>query len=189
MNASEIRKGIVLLYNGAPHRVLEFQHRTPGNLRAFVQARLRNLVSGLATDVRFSSTESVERVTLEQNRMQYLYKEGEEYHFMNMETYEQITLDAEALGDNVYYLMDNTEIEVETYEGKPIGITPAPIIELTVTETQPEMRGATASNSPKPAVCETGLKLTVPPFVKEGERIRVDTATGQYIERVKTTSR
>jgi len=185
MNASEIRKGIVIIYNGAPHRVLEFQHRTPGNLRAFVQARIRNLMSGLATEVRFSSTESIERVTLEQHTMQYLYKEGDDYHFMNTETYEQITLDKEALGDNVYYLVDNTEIEVETYEGKPIGITPAPIIELTVVETQPEMRGATASNSPKPATLETGLVITVPPFVKQGERIRIDTNTGQYIERVR----
>jgi elongation factor P len=185
MNASEIRKGIVLNYNGAPHRVLEFQHRTPGNLRAFVQARLRNLLSGLATDVRFSSTESVERVSLEQHTMQFLYKEGADYHFMNTESYDQITLTAEDLGDNVYYLVDNTEIEVETYEGKPIGIKPAAIIELTVVETQPEMRGATASNSPKPAKLETGLVVSVPPFVKEGERVRVDTSTGQYIERVR----
>lgn len=185
MNASEIRKGIVIIYNGAPHRVLEFQHRTPGNLRAFVQARLRNLLTGVALDTRFSSTESIERVTLEQNKMQYLYKDGDDYHFMNTETFEQITLDDEALGDNVYYLVDNCEIEVETYEGKPIGITPPGVIELTVVETQPEMRGATASNSPKPATLETGLKLNVPPFVKEGERIRVDTSTGQYIERVR----
>jgi len=185
MNASEIRRGIVILYNGAPHRVLEFQHRTPGNLRAFVQARIRNCISGLATEVRFSSTESVERVSLEQHKMQYLYKEGDLYHFMNTETYDQITLDAEALGDNVYYLIDGSEIEVETYEGKPIGITPAPIIELTVVETQPEMRGATASNSPKPAKLETGLVVSVPPFVKEGERIRIDTSTGQYLERVR----
>ena len=185
MNASEIRRGIVIIYNGAPHRVLEFQHRTPGNLRAFVQARIRNLLSGLATEVRFSSTESVERVSLEQHTMQYLYKEGDLYHFMNTENYEQITLDAEALGDNVYYLIDGTEIEVETYDGKPIGITPAPIIELKVVETQPEMRGATASNSPKPATLETGLVVNVPPFVKQGEKIRIDTSTGQYLERVR----
>ncbi len=183
MNASEIRKGIVILYNGTPHRVLEFQHRTPGNLRAFVQARIRNLLTGLATEVRFSSTESIERVSLEQHRMQYLYKEGDDYHFMNTQTYEQITLDAEALGDNIYYLVDNSEIEVETYDGKPIGIKPEAIIELTVVETQPEMRGATASNSPKPATLETGLKLNVPPFVKEGERIRVDTSTGKTLAR------
>jgi elongation factor P len=117
--------------------------------------------------------------------MQYLDKEGDDYHFMNTETYDQITLRADELGDNVYYLVDNTEIEVETYEGKPIGIRPAAIIELTVVETQPEMRGATASNSPKPAKLETGLVVSVPPFVKEGERVRVDTSTGQYIERVR----
>ncbi len=185
MNASEIRKGIVIMYNNAPHRVLEFQHRTPGNLRAFVQARIRNLKTGLATEVRFSSTESIDRVTLEQHKMQYLYKEGDDYHFMNTETYEQIALGAEALGDNIYYLVDGTEIEVETFDGNPIGITPAPIIELTVVETQPEMRGATASNSPKPAKLETGLVVTVPPFVKQGERIRIDTSTGQYLERVR----
>jgi elongation factor P len=185
MNASEIRKGIVIIYNGQLHRVHEFQHRTPGNLRAFVQAKLRNLKTGLSTEARFSSTESIERVTLEQHQMQYLYKEGDDYHFMNMETYEQITLDAEALGDNVYYLVDGSQIEVETYEDKPIGITPPAIIELTVVETQPEMRGATASNSPKPATLETGLVVSVPPFVKQGERIRVDTATGQYLERVR----
>lgn len=185
MNASDIRKGIVILHNGVPHRVLDFQHRTPGNLRAFVQARLRNLLSGLSCEVRYSSTESIDRVTLEQHQMQYLYKEGDDYHFMNTETYEQITLDAEALGDNVYYLVDNTEIEVETYEGKPIGIKPPAIIELTVVDTTPEMKGATASNSPKPATLETGLVVSVPPFVKQGERIRIDTSTGQYLERVR----
>jgi elongation factor P len=185
MNASDIRRGIVIIYNGVPHRVLDFQHRTPGNLRAFVQAKLRNLKSGLSTEARFSSTESIERVTLEQHKMQFLYKEGEDFHFMNTETYEQISLDAEALGDNVYYLVDGTEIEVETFEGRPIGITPPAIIELTLTETQPEIRGATASNSPKPATLETGLVVSVPPFVKQGERIRVDTSTGQYLERVR----
>jgi len=185
MNASEIRRGIVIMYNNAPHRVLEFQHRTPGNLRAFVQARIRNLKTGLATEVRFSSTESVDRVTLEQHKMQYLYKEGDLYHFMNTETYEQITLDAEALGDNIYYLVDGTEIEVETFDGSPIGIEPPAIIELTVVETSPEMRGATAANSPKPATLETGLVVNVPPFVKQGERIRIDTSTGQYLERVR----
>jgi elongation factor P len=185
MNASDIRRGIVIIFNGVPHRVLDFQHRTPGNLRAFVQAKLRNLKSGLSTEARFSSTETIERVTLEQHQMQFLYKQDDEYHFMNTETYEQISLDAEALGDNVYYLVDGTEIEVETYEGRPIGITPPAIIELTVVETQPEMRGATASNSPKPATMETGLIVSVPPFVKQGERIRIDTASGQYLERVR----
>lgn len=185
MNASDIRRGNVIMFNGAPHRVLEFQHRTPGNLRAFVQAKLRNLKSGLSTEARFSSTETIERVQLEQHMMQYLYKEGDEYHFMNTETYDQISLDAEALGDNVYYLVDGIQIEMEMYEGRPIGIEPPGVIELTVVETQPEMKGATASGSPKPAKLETGLVVNVPPFVKEGERVRIDTATGQYLERVR----
>lgn len=185
MNASDIRRGIVIIFNGVPHRVLEFQHRTPGNLRAFVQAKLRNLKSGSSTEARFSSTETIERVSLEQHMMQYLYKEGDDYHFMNTETYDQITLDAEALGDNVYYLVDGIEIEMEMYEGRPIGIEPPGVIELTVVETQPEMKGATASGSPKPAKLETGLVVNVPAFVKEGEKVRVDTATGQYLERVR----
>ncbi|MBI5504401.1 MAG: elongation factor P [Deltaproteobacteria bacterium] len=185
MNASDIRRGNVIMFNGAPHRVLEFQHRTPGNLRAFVQAKLRNLKSGLATEARFSSTENIERVQLEQHMMQYLYKEGDTFHFMNTETYDQIGLDAEALGDNVYYLVDGIQIEMEMYEGRPIGIEPPGVIELTVVETQPEMKGATASGSPKPAKLETGLMITVPAFVKEGERVRIDTSTGQYLERVR----
>jgi len=185
MNASDLRRGTVIIFNGAPHRVLEFQHRTPGNLRAFVQAKLRNLKSGLSTEARFSSTENIERVQLEQHMMQYLYKEGDTYHFMNTETYDQIGLEAEALGDNVYYLVDGIQIEMEMYEGRPIGIEPPGVIELTVVETPPEMKGATASGSPKPAKLETGLMVTVPAFVKEGERVRVDTATGQYLERVR----
>jgi elongation factor P len=135
--------------------------------------------------VRFSSTESIDRVTLEQHDMQYLYREGDDFHFMNTETYEQITLSAEELGDNVYYLIDGTSIEVETFEDRPIGIRPPAIVELTVVETSPEMKGATASNSPKPAKLETGLVVSVPPFVKEGEKVRVDTGTGQYLERVR----
>jgi elongation factor P len=185
MNASEIRRGLVILHNGAPHRVLEFQHRTPGNLRAFVQARLRNLATGLSTEVRYSSTESIERVTLEQHTMRFLYKDGDDYHFMNTETYDQISLDKEALGDNVYYLVDDIEIDLETWEGKPIGIRPPATIDLTVVETTPPLRGATASNSPKPAKLETGLMVTIPSFIEEGTKVRIDTATGEYLERVR----
>lgn len=185
MNASEIRRGLVILHNGAPHRVLDFQHRTPGNLRAFVQVRLRNLSSGLSTEVRYSSTESIERVTLEQHTMRFLYKDGDDYHFMNTETYDQISLDKEALGDNVYYLVDDIEIDLETWEGRPIGIRPPATIDLTVVETTPPLRGATASNSPKPAKLETGLMVTIPSFIEEGTKVRIDTATGEYLERVR----
>jgi len=185
MTAKDIRRGMVILYSNVPHRVLDCQHRTPGNLRAFVQAKLRNIVTGLSTEARFSSTEAVERVTLEQHEMEYLYKDGETHHFMNTADYEQIELDDEGLGDAVNYVVPGCKIRVETYEGRPIGVEVPQVVELAVVETPPEMKGATASNSPKPAKLETGLTVQVPAFVKEGDRVRVDTSTGAYLERVR----
>jgi elongation factor P len=185
MTAKEIRRGMVILYSGTPHRVLDCQHRTPGNLRAFVQAKIRNVVTGLSTEVRFSSTEAVERVTLEQAEMEYLYRDGTTHHFMNTENYEQIEMDDEALGDSVNYLVPGCKISVESYEGRPIGVELPQVVELAVVETPPEMKGATASNSPKPAKLETGLTVQVPPFVKEGDKVRVDTESGAYLERVR----
>jgi len=185
MTAKDVRRGMVILYSGAPHRVLDCQHRTPGNLRAFVQAKIRNLQTGLSTEVRFSSTEAVERVTLEQHEMEYLYADGSTHHFMNTETYEQIELDDEALGDAIHYVVPGCKIRVETYDGRSIGVEVPQVVELKVVETTPEIRGATASNSPKPAKLETGLMVQVPTFVKEGDRVRVDTSTGAYMERVR----
>jgi elongation factor P len=185
MTAKDIRRGMVILYSGTPHRVLDCQHRTPGNLRAFVQAKIRNVESGLSTEVRFSSTEAVERVTLEQNEMEYLYRDGTTHHFMNTGNYEQIEMDDEALGDSVNYLVPGCKIRVETYEGRAIGVELPQVVELTVVETPPEMRGATAANSPKPAKLETGVTVSVPAFVKEGDRVRVDTSNGAYLERVR----
>jgi elongation factor P len=185
MTAKDIRRGMIVLYSGAPHRVLDCQHRTPGNLRAFVQAKLRNVASGLSTEARFSSTETIDRVTLEQNEMEYLYKDGDTHHFMNTDNYEQIELDDEALGDAVNYLIPGCKIRVESYEGRAIGVELPQVVELAVIETPPELRGATASNSPKPAKLETGLTVQVPAFVKEGDRVRVDTQTGDYLERVR----
>ena len=185
MQANDIRRGMIIIYNGAPHRVLDFQHRTPGNLRAFVQAKLRSLKNGSSTEVRFSSTENIERAALEDHEMEYLYSDAELHHFMNTETYDQIALDAEALGSATDYLVPGTKIQVEFFEGQPIGVELPPAIELTVVETQPEMKGATASNSPKPARLETGVTVQVPPFIKEGDRIRVDPAKGVYLERAK----
>src|SRR6185503_7362438 len=179
MNANDIRRGMIIIYNGAPHRVLDFQHRTPGNLRAFVQAKLRSLRNGSSTEVRFSSTENIERATLEDHEMEYLYSDDDLHHFMNTETYDQIALDNEALGDAMNYLTPGTKIQVEFFEGAPIGV------ELTVVETTPELKGATASNSPKPAKLETGVTVSVPPFIKEGDRIRVDPSKGTYLERAK----
>jgi elongation factor P len=185
MQANDIRRGMIIIYNDTPHRVLDFQHRTPGNLRAFVQVKLRNLKTGSSTEVRFSSTEDIERAVLDEHEMEYLYSDGEMHHFMNTETYEQIALDTETLGDAIDYLVPGTKIQVEFFEGQAIGVKLPPAVELTVVETQPELKGATASNSPKPAKLETGVIVQVPPFIKEGDRIRVDPSKGIYLERVK----
>ena len=185
MQANDIRRGMIIIHNGVPHRVMDFQHRTPGNLRAFVQAKLRNLRNGASSEVRFSSTENIERASLEEHEMEFLYSDPDTHHFMNTETYDQISLDSEALGEAINYLVAGTEIQVEFFEGQPMGVELPPAVELTVIETQPEMKGATASNSPKPAKLETGVTVQVPPFIKQGDRIRVDPAKGVYLERAK----
>jgi elongation factor P len=185
IQASHIRRGMTIIYNGQPHKVLDFRHHTPGNLRAMVQTKLRNLKTGSSTEVRFRSTETIERAALEEHEMTYLYNDGATYHFMNTETYEQIGLDEEALGDMVGYLLPETVIKVEFFEGQPIGIEIPGVVELTVVETEPELKGATVSNVNKPAKLETGITIQVPPFIKQGDRIRVDTTDGRYIERAK----
>lgn len=185
MQANDIRRGMIIMYEGVPHLVLDFEHRTPGNLRAFVQVKLRNLKTGSSFEIRFSSTENVERATLDEQEMEYLYTDGELYHFMNTETFEQIALDAEALGDAINYIVPGTKIKVEFFDGQPIGVELPPAVELTVVETVPELKGATVTNSPKPAKLETGITIQVPPFIKEGDRIRVDPHKGTYLERVK----
>src|ERR1044071_10511959 len=185
MNANDIRRGMIIMYNHVPHRVMDFQHRTPGNLRAFVQAKLRNIRSGSSTEVRFSSTENIERAVFEEQEMSYSYSDGDMHYFMNTETYEQVAMDSETLGDAVNYLVDGLTIKVEFFDGSAIGVELPPSVEMTVIETTPELKGATASNSPKPAKLETGVTVQVPPFIKEGERIRVDPAKGVYLERAK----
>jgi elongation factor P len=164
---------------------MDARHHTPGNLRAMMQTKLRNVITGVSLEHRFSATEDVDRATLEQHIYKYLYSDGDMHHFMNEETYEQIELDAEALGDGVNYLIPDLTIQIEFYDGKPIGVDLPPSVELKVVETEPELKGATASNSNKPAKLETGITVQVPPFVREGDLIRVDTAEGKYMERVK----
>lgn len=185
MNANHIRRGNIIIYNGEPHRVVDFQHRTPGNLRAFVQVKLRNIRNGSSLDTRFSATEQVERATLEQHDMEYLYTDGDLFYFMNTETFEQIGLNDEQLGDATGYLKEGLKIEVEFFDGTPIGIELPAVIELKVIETEPELKGATASNSNKPAKLDTGVTIMVPPFIKEGDVVRVDPNEGRYIERAK----
>src|SRR5262247_707920 len=185
IQATQIRKGMVILHNGQPHKVLEFHHHTPGNLRAMVQTKLRNLKSGSSTEHRFRSTDNIERAVLEDHEMTYLYQEGNMYNFMNTETYEQVAISGDDLGDAVNYLLPETVIQVQFYEGSPIGIDIPGVVELTVVETEPEVKGATVSNVGKTAKLETGITIQVPAFIKQGEKIRVDTTEGRYIERAK----
>ncbi len=176
---------MVILHNGALHKVIEFHHHTPGNLRAMVQTKMRNLKTGSTVEHRFRSTDNVERAILEDHEMTYLYHDGGTYYFMNTETYEQIGLTEEDLGDGVGYLLPETVIKVQFYEGTPIGIDIPSVVELTVVETEPEVKGATVSNVGKPARLETGITIQVPAFIKAGDKIRVDTTEGRYIERAK----
>lgn len=183
MKGNDISRGSVIMYNGQPYKVMEFRHHTPGNKRALVQTKLRNLLSGNQTEVRFSATEEIEEADVFFTKATYLYGDNSGYHFMRAETYEEFTIEAETLGDSVYYLQDQMEVDVTEYQGQAIGIVVPPSVILTVVETEPELKAATASNSPKPAKTDTGLTLSVPPFVKEGDRIVVNTVEGSYIKR------
>jgi len=185
ISANDIRKGMVVLFEGTPVKVMDFHHHTPGNLRAMVQTRLRNLLTGSSFEHRFRSNDTWEKVTLEQHKMDYLYSDGSHHHFMNSETYEQVALTEDELGDAAQWLMPNLKIEVEFYNGTPIGVALPASMELAVKECDPFLKGATASNSNKPATLENGVTISVPPFIAEGERIRVNPAEAKYIERVK----
>jgi elongation factor P len=183
IQATKLRPGVVIKHNGELYSIFSVTHRTPGNLRGFVQVRMRSLRSGNMADHRFSSEDRVERAVLDEHEMEYLYQDGDDYHFMNTESYEQIHLNKDTLGDTVQYLTPNLKIQVEFYEGKPIGIELPATVDMEVVETEPSFKGATASNVMKPAKLETGLVVQVPPFVNQGDRIRVNTEEGTYQER------
>jgi len=183
--ATQIRKGMVIVFEGEPCRVVEFRHHTPGNLRAMIQTKLRSLRSGSSFEHRFRSVDTIERAALEQHEMEYLYSDGSHHHFMNTENYEQVALSDAELGDSAQWLSPGLKLQAEFYEGSPIGIDMPPSIELTVTQTEPSLKGATVSNVNKPATLENGVTIQVPPFVNEGDRIRVDPNEGRYIERAR----
>jgi elongation factor P len=183
LQATQLRPGMVVVFNGELHSVFSVNHRTPGNLRGFVQAKMRNLRSGNMTEHRFSSEDRVERAVLEEVEMEYMYDDGEYYYFMNTENFEQMHLTREILGDGLQYLVPQLGVTVEFYEGKPISVELPATVDLTVVETEPGLKGATVSNVTKPAKLETGLVVQVPPFIDQGEKIRVSTADGSYQER------
>jgi elongation factor P len=183
--ATQLRAGMVVMYNNELYRVMNVLHVTPGNWRGMVQTKMRSLRTGNATENRFRSEDKVDRVTLEQHQMEYLYSDGGEFHFMNTENYEQIGLDAEVLGDAVHYLTPNSRIQIEFHETTPMGVSLPKTVDLRVTETAPGLKSATVTNVLKPATTETGLIVQVPNFIGEGDVIRVDTETGAYLSRAK----
>jgi len=174
---------MVVKFNNELYTIFKMEHRTPGNLRGFVQAKMRKLSSGTMIEHRFSSEDKVERASLDEQEMEYLYDDGEYYYFMNTETFEQMHLTRDILGDSVEYLVPQLKVNIEFYEGKPISVELPPTVDLTVVETEPGMKGASVSNVTKAAKLETGLVVQVPPFITEGEKIRVSTSEGTYQER------
>ena len=178
-----MKKGMLIKIGQDLFRVLELQHVTPGNLRGFVRVTFRNIRTGSLADQKLRSEDFVERATLDEREMQYLYRDGDAFHFMDTSTYEQLHIDAEALGDNVNYLIPDALIKVEFYGTEPVGIELPQTVDLVVEDTAPGIKGATASNQIKPARLETGLVVNVPPFVNTGDKVRVNTETGEYLSR------
>ena len=174
---------MIIKHNNDLHSVFSVEHRTPGNLRAFIQAKLRNLRTGAMFEHRFRSPDPIDRVIVDEIPMEFLYADGDDYYFMNTENFEQTHLRRDTLGDAVEYLTANLQIKVEFYDGKAVGIELPQTVDLKVIETEPGLKSATASSVTKPAKTETGLVVQVPPFINEGEIIRVDTAEGAYLSR------
>jgi elongation factor P len=181
--ATQLRPGMIIKHNNDLHSVFSVEHRTPGNLRAFIQAKLRNLRTGAMFEHRFRSADAIDKITVDEIRMEYLYNDGDDYYFMDTQTYEQTPLKHDTLGDAVEYLTPNLQITVEFFDGKPVGIELPQTVELTVIETEPGLKSATASSVTKPAKTETGLIVQVPPFINEGDKIKVDTSEGAYLSR------
>ncbi len=181
--ANDLRRGMAIRYNGNPAIVLEVQHRTPGNLRAFVQAIIRYINTGKSADVRFSSTEKVDLVDVNRQQLEFSYSDPQGFHFMDPETYETITLQKDLIGDAGDYLVENLKVEVLSIEGRPAQLELPASVALRVTESAEGVRGDSANNVQKPATLETGLIVQVPLFIKEGETIKIDTRTGAYMGR------
>jgi elongation factor P len=183
VQATRLRKGMLIKLGNDLFRILELHHLTPGNKRAHIQVRLRNIRTLALADQKFRAEEDIERATLDEREMQYLYNDGDLYYFMDTSSYEQVHISSEALGDSTNYLVADSIIRVEFYDVEPVGIELPATVDLLVKETVPGIKGATASAQVKPATLETGLVVQVPPFVNEGDKIRVSTETGEYQSR------
>ncbi len=185
IKANDIRRGMVITVNETNYVVVDFAHHTPGNLRAMVQAKLRNMTSGVIIEKRLRSVDQIEVPYVETREFEYLYSAGDEHVFMDTETYDQVSFPPEALGTAMRYLRPNSKITVMYVDEKLVSVEVPPSIDLIVAETPPALKGATATNQYKEAILENGLKVQVPPFIGPGEKVRINTRTGEYIERVK----
>ena len=183
--ATQIRRGMVIVFDGDPCRIIEFRHHTPGNLRAMVQTKIKNLRSGNNFEHRFRADDAIEKADMETHELQFLYKGGDSYHFMNTENYEQLEMDAEALGDNAPWMQDNMLILAEFYNGKPMSVQLPQFLNLTITDTAPVMKTATKTASSKPAKLENGVTINVPEFIGTGDKVKVNPSTGEYMDRAK----
>jgi elongation factor P len=184
IKATQLRPGMIIRHEGELYTVFSVDHRTPGNKRAAMATKMRNLRNGSIIDYRFRAEEFLERAIFDEIEFQYLYSDGEGYHFMNIENYEQMTLSADVLGDSVYYLIGDMNVKVEYFEGKPVGVAVPDTVDLKVVDTEPTLQKATASAVMKAAKLETGLTIQVPPFVNTGDVVKVDTSEARYVQRV-----
>jgi elongation factor P len=183
--ATDIRRGMAIMFNGEPCRVIEFHHHTPGNLRAMVQAKLRRLKTGVTVEHRFRASDTIDEADLETHELEFLYRAGDIYHFMNSENYEQMEIDAKTLGDDAKWMNEGMKIVTEFFEGRPIGIELPNVLTFEVVETNPVMKTATKTASSKPAKLNNGVTVNVPEFIKTGEKVRVNPQTGEYLDRAK----
>jgi len=184
IKATQLKKGMVVKLEDRLYKVVATHHLTPGNWRGMMQTKLKDFSSGSIIEHRYRSEDNVERIHLDAAEMEYLYKDGDDYHFMNTSTYEQIHMDGETLADAVNYLIPNIKLKVESIEGRPVGIELPITVDLRVVATEPELKGATATQTRKPATTETGLIVQVPSFIKEGQVVRISTEDGSYLEKV-----
>ena len=183
ISAGDFRNGVTFEMDGNVVSIIEFQHVKPGKGAAFVRAKVKNVITGTVIERTFNPTEKFPTAYVERRTMQYVYADGALYYFMDMETYEQIPIDESKLGDNFKFVKEEMEVKVLSYKGNVFGIEPPNFVELEVTQTDPGFKGNTATNATKPATLETGAEIKVPLFIEEGDRIRIDTRTGEYMER------
>ncbi len=183
--ATSLRRGMSIMFNGEPCRVIEFQHHTPGNLRAMVHAKMRKLKTGATVEHRFRASDSIDQAHMETHELQYMYRDATSFHFMNTETYDQYELDEEALGDHAQWMSDGMKVKAEYFDGRPISVELPNSLVLEIVETAPVMKSATKTASFKPAKLANGATVNVPEFIQSGEKVRVNPNTGEYLDRAK----